>query len=633
MFDHTSKIYRVKVHDDDVIAPEETLVDSLSNHASIEQPIGQRIFGAAFVLVALGVVFILIKAFQLQVVNGVAYKVQLQQASNTTYPISSLRGIVTDRTGRALVENIPILEAVVLRGELPKDQAVFDQMLFRLATAIDMPLDDVRSIFEKNKRNGIFVVKKGLQKDVAIALRATPLPGIYIVANAQRRYIFGASLAHVLGYTTKVTVDDLQKDSYYQISDRIGRAGIEAYYEAELRGEHRAFNFNTTAIDTATVGHTMQLTIDAEIQSHLYQTLTNVLAQAGVKRGAAIVQDVRTGAVLGMVSAPSYNPNIFENYFAPNYVESVSALFDDRNHPLFNRIVSGLYSPGSTIKPLLALAGLKEGIVTAKTLVNATGALTVRSENDPSVTYTFHDWKVHGLTDIRKAIADSVDIYFYMLGGGYGDIRGLGVDRIAAYFKMFLAERTLGIDVPGEVNGFIPTKDWKKQTKGEAWYVGDTYNISIGQGDMNVTPLWLNSYVSAIANGGTIWRPYIMAQETTPAGDIVVETKPEVLTTVDFEPRILDIVRDGMRRTITNGTAPMLKDIPVSLAAKTGTAQISSGKALNSLFVVYGPTDKPEIAMTVLVENINQSQSLAVQVAHDFMMWYFGQHTSSSRQP
>jgi penicillin-binding protein 2 len=271
----------------------------------------------------------------------------------------------------------------------------------------------------------------------------------------------------------------------------------------------------------------------------------------------------------------------------------------------------------------LALAGLKEGVVTPSTTIMANGSITVKSEVDPNVVYTFRDWKVHGLTDIKKAIADSVDVYFYALGGGYGNISGLGISRIVSYLKGMNADKPTGIDLPGESSGFVPSAEWKKDTKGEAWYVGDTYNISIGQGDLVVTPAWINEYIGAIANGGNMMKPFILNEIRDSTGKTVKKMSPQVAEKIPFDQKTIDIVRQGMRQTVLSGTATMLQDLPVPVAAKTGTAQISSGKALNSLFTVFGPYDDPEISMTILVENISQSQGLAIRVANDFLSWYF----------
>jgi penicillin-binding protein 2 len=364
--------------------------------------------------------------------------------------------------------------------------------------------------------------------------------------------------------------------------------------------------------------------VNRDIQKHLYQALISVFNSAGVKRGAAVVQDPRTGAVLGLVSMPSFDGNVFENSSEAVNFSKINNILSNKDKPLLNRVISGRYSPGSTIKPLLALAGLKEGVVTPSTTINATGSIKVQSEVDPGVFYTFRDWRVHGWTDIKKAIADSVDVFFYALGGGYGDISGLGIDKIESYLKNFLVDRRLGIDLPGEMAGFTPSREWKKEAKGEPWYIGDTYNISIGQGDLLVTPLWLNTYIGSIANGGKLMKPFVVREIKNPVDGTSSRLSPQVLGEIPFEQETINIVRQGMRQAVVSGTATLLNNLPVPVAAKTGTAQVT-GRGLNSLFTVFGPYDEPEIVMTVLVENINQSQGLAIRVANEFLMWYFSE--------
>jgi penicillin-binding protein 2 len=321
---------------------------------------------------------------------------------------------------------------------------------------------------------------------------------------------------------------------------------------------------------------------------------------------------------------PAFDNNVFENSSDATNFSKINKLLNGKDNPLLDRVIGGRYSPGSTIKPLLALAGLKEGVVTPSTTINATGSIKVQSEVDPSVFYTFRDWRVHGWTDIKKAIADSVDVFFYALGGGYGNISGLGIDRIENYLKIFRADKETGIDLPGEMSGLVPSKNWKEATKGESWYVGDTYNISIGQGDLDVTPIWLNTYVGSIANGGKLMKPFVVKEVRDSAGDTIGRMSPQVLGETPFDQQTVNIVRQGMRQTVLSGTAILLQDLPAPVAAKTGTAQVP-GRGLNSLFTVFGPYDNPEIVMTVLVENINQSQGLAIRVANEFLLWYFSE--------
>ena len=620
--------YKIKKLEDDNLEPEEALIDAMSEHSAIETPIGREVFGSFFIFISIILLFLTFKAFQLQIIDGKKFAALADRSVLSKYPLSAIRGKIYDSNNQPLAINVPSFDLIAIHSQLPKSNEELKREIEILSPLISWDVESLEKVFVNNASNATFLIKRGLSKEEVAKIKAAALPGIYAVANSQRFYPDGPVVAHLLGYTAMVTAEDMVKDNYYLATDRIGRLGLEAYYEGVLRGEHRYFEAESGGKESqAVAGSDLVLNVDRDVQKHLYQAIISVFNSAGVRRGAAVVQDPKTGAVLGLVSMPSFDSNIFENPTEADNLSKISRLLKSSDQPLLNRVISGRYSPGSTIKPLLALAGLKEGVVTPSTVVNATGSISVRSEVDPNVFYTFRDWRVHGLTDIKKAIADSVDVFFYALGGGYGNIKGLGIDRIENYFRSFLADKQLGIDLPGEIAGFVPSREWKERTKGEVWYVGDTYNISIGQGDLLVTPLWLNTYIGSIANGGKLMRPFIVKEIKNPVDGTSKQLSPQVLGEIPFNQETINIVKEGMRQTVLSGTATLLKNLPVPVAAKTGTAQVT-GRGLNSLFTVFGPYDNPEIVMTVLVENINQSQGLAIRVANDFLMWYFSKSSN-----
>ncbi len=617
--------YRIKNLEDDNIEPEETLIDAMSEHSTIETPIGGKVFSLFFIFISVILSFLVFKAFQMQVLDGKKFAVMADRSILSRYPLSAVRGIIYDSDSRPLANNIPSFDLIAIHSQLPKSSDDLAREIETLSPLIAMDKEGLAKIFADNADRATFLIKEGLSKEEAAKIKAAAPAGVFAVVNSQRFYPDGPAVAHLLGYTAMVTAEDMENDGYYLATDRIGRLGLEAQYEDELRGEHRNFDPKDGGEEnTAAVGRDLILNVNQDIQKHLYQALNSVFNSAGVKRGAAVIQDPRTGAVLGLVSMPSFDNNIFENSSDAANFSKIQNLLNGKDKPLLDRVIGGRYSPGSTIKPLLALAGLKEGVVTPSTIINATGGIKVQSEIDPNVFYTYKDWRVHGWTDIKKAIADSVDVFFYALGGGYGNISGLGIDRIENYLKIFRADKETNIDLPGETLGLVPSKNWKKATKGESWYVGDTYNISIGQGDLDVTPIWLNTYIGSIANGGKLMKPFVVKEIKDPAGNVLERVSPDVLGETSFDQKTFNIVRQGMRQTVLSGTATMLQDLPAPVAAKTGTAQVP-GRGLNSLFTVFGPYDDPEIVMTVLVENINQSQGLAVRVANEFLMWYFSE--------
>lgn len=602
--------YKIRRVDDHEISPEETFADNLSGHSVVEVPISRTVFRIVYISVLMVMVLMLLQAWRLQGKEGRRYAALADQSRLNHYAIPALRGTIYDSKQRPLVENTPVFDLVAVRADLVK-----------------VPNSGYEDLLEKNKNNAIFTVQKNISKEEAIRIQAAATPGLVVVPYARRQYDDGIAFAHIVGYTAQITQEELthKEAGTYQRNDRVGRLGIEASYESALHGEVQGVlleHNQAVTVGDAKAGADVTLTIDKDVQEHLYRSIDQVFKLSGVKRGAVVVQNVKTGAILGMVSMPSFDPNLFESSGDEEVARQVSALLTDKNKPLFNRAISGLYAPGSTIKPLYALAALQEKIVDPLKQIYADGAIEVQSEVDPNIFYTFKDWKVHGWTDMRKAIANSVDVYFYALCGGYGDWRGMGIDTMVRYLRAFRADQKTGIDLPAESEGFVPSKQWKKETKDDAWYVGDTYNVSIGQGDLSVTPLWINSYVSALANGGSVMKPYLVDRITNSTTGVVEKTEPTLLTKVPYEAANIAVIRQGMRQTITDGTGQLLKGLPRAVAAKTGTAQVS-GKALNSLFTVYGPYEDPEISMTVLVENIPQSQSLAMQVANNFLMWYF----------
>jgi penicillin-binding protein 2 len=259
----------------------------------------------------------------------------------------------------------------------------------------------------------------------------------------------------------------------------------------------------------------------------------------------------------------------------------------------------------STIKPVIATAALAEHIITPETRIESRGGINVGK-------FFFGDWKAHGFTDLRRAIAVSSDVYFYTLGGGYGGIGGLGMERMKRYETAFGYGAPSGIDLPGEADGFLPDPDWKKEKIGERWYIGDDYHAAIGQGFVTATPLQIVNAIAAIANGGTLYVPHIRDGTATASRSVSVS------------PDILRVVREGMRETVTTGTAQSLQTLPVAVAGKTGTAQYGTGDKTHGWFVSFAPYENPELVMIVLVEGQSKDSTYhAVPITKAVYDWYF----------
>ncbi|MEK9158279.1 MAG: penicillin-binding transpeptidase domain-containing protein [Patescibacteria group bacterium] len=620
------KQYSINI-EDDLASPEETLLDSGSEFSNIERPIHSGVFNSMFwgVTALLAIIFI----FTLKIAIGdYKYYANLAyQNRSANFSIPPARGVIMDREGNPLVKNIPKFDVVGVSKEVKA--ALRDGTLdtAKLATTLKIEKSELESsLNQKTQEVSIFFIATGLSKEQILAIQGMKPPGVYLIPDVERVYVDGVKFSTVLGYVGKVNKDDLAKDQYYSPTDTIGRLGIEANYESTLRGEHGRIFFGDIEdkIDVdAQNGGNLVLNIDADLQRHLYDELRSVLAGAGLSRGAGIIQNPQTGAVLAMVSFPSFDNNQFAGGLSQS---AYTAIFQNPARPLFNRVVSGLYNPGSTIKPLMGLMTLQEGIMGPSDTIQDCVSISIPNPFNTEVVYTFKNWRAElGSFNLRKSIANSCNIYFFTVGGGFGKIAGLGIQRIVKYLEGSFANKILGIDLPSEEHGFVPTPDWKESTRGEPWYQGDTYNTSIGQGDLSVTPLWLNSYISAISNGGTIYQPQIAERIVDSNKNTIKLISPKVLGTLPFRDDVLSEVKSDMEETVISGTAQIFNDLPVRVGAKTGTAEVVKGQSINSLFTAFAPFEHPELAVTVLIEGSASNQGLALRATHAIFEWYFNQ--------
>ncbi|TSC75196.1 MAG: penicillin-binding protein 2 [Parcubacteria group bacterium Gr01-1014_44] len=619
------KEYRVSNYEGREVSPEETLVDSLGS-SKIEAPISQSVprFSFALILSVLGV--FLFTAFRLQILQGESFRRIAFGNRSTAYEIPSLRGDILDRNGIVLAENKPVFDLIAVSADLPKKKEELNALAVELGSILIETPEKIAKTLENKSIQESFLIKKNLKKAEVLKIQNRFQRGIYVVSGAERFYPSGPKVSAVIGYVGKVNKEDLL-DRYYGLNDRRGRNGLEDSYEKYLRGEHGQVFFdrsnNHYSVKEPGSGSSLVLNIDAGVQKHLYDALSGVSGSVGIKAGAAVVQNPKTGEILGLVSLPSFDNNQLTGELSQ---EVYKKYFQSSGRPTFNRAISGRYNPGSTIKPLLALAGLKEGVIDPRTTItDLTGFITIKNMYNPDIVYTYRDWKVQGTVDLKNALAQSSDIYFYSVGGGYNKIKGLGYVVLEKYFRLFRIDKILGIDLPGEVSGFVPSEEWKIEQFDQPWFVGDTYNVSIGQGDLLTTPLWLSAYVSAIANGGIFYQPFVVKKIIDKDGKKVREFSSRELGRLPFDEETFKMVKEGMRLAVVSGTAKLLNNLPVEVAAKTGTAEAGvKGSGFNSLFIAYAPYDNPEIAIAIAIENIGKTQGLAIKTTHDFLAWYFG---------
>ncbi len=355
--------------------------------------------------------------------------------------------------------------------------------------------------------------------------------------------------------------------------------------------------------------------MDLDLQEKAEEITENYISRSGLKRASVIVINPNNGEILALVSLPAYDNNLFAKGISQSDYDK---FLNNPDHPLFNRSISGEFPSGSTIKPIFAAGALQEGVITENTSFLSNGGLRIGE-------WFFPDWKAggHGMTNVRKAIAESVNTFFYYIGGGYQDFKGMGLSGLVKYSRLFGLGEMTGIDLHGERKGFVPTQAWKEETKNEPWYIGDTYHFAIGQGDVLVTPLQVANYTAAIANGGTLYKPHLVSKVLNTNNETVKEIRPEIIRSDFISAANLQIVREGMRQTITNGSARSLSIVPVAVAGKTGTAQWSTKKGPHAWFIGFAPYEKPTVAIMVLVEEGVEGSTMAAPIARDILQWYF----------
>ena len=535
------------------------------------------------------------------------------------------RGIIYDRYGVALTKNSPDVAVVVTTKDLPDEQLELNRIIERVADITQTQKESVsQAIQDLSVTPSIEprVLLPHITHDQAIRLsiESSTLPGIHVSPRIFREYIYGQPFAHVLGYTGKINDTEwqtLQSTTGYTLSDDVGKTGVEQTYETDLKGKNgreevevNAFGqvARVIASEAPIDGKDITLTIDKELQEQAFAALQKAAQSANSKGAALVALDPHSGEVLALISWPSFDNNLFSKSISSQDYQS---LITDPTKPLFVRPISGEYPSGSTIKPVIASAALQEGVITPRTTVISTGGIRINQ-------WFFPDWKAggHGVTDVRKAIAESVNTFFYAVGGGYGDIQGLGVENIKKYGELFGLNQQQHIDLPGEADGFLPTESWKQETKGEPWYIGDTYHLAIGQGDLLVTPLQLANAIATISNGGTLYQPHVVKR----VGDVLVD--PIILQSGFINSANLAVVREGMRQTITSGSAKSLGSLPISVAGKTGTAQYGNEGKNHAWFTCYAPYENPQIVLAIILEGGGEGSTTAVPVAKDILTWW-----------
>jgi len=422
--------------------------------------------------------------------------------------------------------------------------------------------------------------------------------GTELAWNAPARaYTTRDGFGHLLGYVSYPDTEEIKERGYHP-EEFIGRDGAEKYFDAALRGRtglkviEVSVNGATTSesvLRASVDGENVMLSIDAELESAFFGYIESLAHERGFQGGSGVIMDTRTGEILAVTSYPEYSSRILSE---GSNKDIIGGYQRDQRKPFLNRAFNGLYTPGSIFKPIVAIGALNEGVIASDTVVHTTGSIEIQNPYDPSQSTIFRDWKNHGNVDMRDAIAFSSNAYFFTIGGGFGNQSGLGISDIERYARMFgLGEKT-GSGVTGEEEGLIPTPAWKEDYFNEPWRLGDTYNTSIGQYNLQVTPIQMVRAIAAIANGGELLTPtFIM-------GD-----KKESIRLSSIKESAFVVVRDGMREAVKKGTASGLSLPGVFVAAKTGTAEIDFSKtSVNSWVTGFFPYEDPKYAFVVVME-------------------------------
>ena len=600
------------------------------------------------VLVLFGI--LTVQLVRLQLLRGEEYAARADINRVRTYDIAPSRGLIMTRDGTPLVENVPAYRIILIPADVPDGEEA--ALAETLSEVFDRPDWEIaQEILERKASNDPLrplVIADDPTNSVVfdISTRRADLPGVQIETVSKRRYQHSEQLAHVVGYIHWITEAEYEalSDERYLYSDKIGQTGLEASYESVLRGVPGRRQVEVDAVgrelgvlsaEEPLPGDSLVVSIDLELQSAVQEILER--HRRASYYAAAVVLKVDTGEVLSLVSIPTYDLNSFQDGLTP---EQWAAMNDPDRQPLRNHAIADAYPPGSTFKVITAAAALANGAATPETLIYSPGELVVDNELNPGIQYVFSD-TVQGTYDLRRALSESSNVYFFYLAGGEpfrhpdapprpegeqealdalaeegivaGDVKfnGVGPLALAEWAREFGFDDPTGIDLAGEVGGLIPDPALKQRTFGEPWVDGDTYNFAIGQGFVAATPLQMAVATATIANGGTIYEPQIVYEVRDSRGNLVRPFQPIVRRQLEIDPEALRVIREGMALSTLAGTShDALVALPeMMIAGKTGTAEFAqTGPATgeegmtHGWFIAFAPFDDPEIAIAVFFE-------------------------------
>ena len=547
-------------------------------------------------VVVIGVSGLTARLLYLQVVDGGRFATLSTRNRTVLEAIQSPRGVIHDRNGRSLVTNVPTFAVKIRPADLPLERR--PEVVERLSLLLGMNQAEINGIIDGNPGSTFDLVRIAGDVDQStarlIAEADFQLPGVEVAVEARRQYIDGPLMSQILGYTGPISSSQLQrlKALGYLPDDLLGKVGLEAEYETELRGTYGSESVERDAsgrrslvlqtIKQARPGDSITLTIDTDMQRYAEKALLWAIKEVGLQRGVVIAMNPQTGEVLAMVSLPTYDNNLFARGISNT---DYGRLLNDPDRPLLNHAVQAHYPPGSTYKLVAGTGGLADRKISATTKLETKAYLTLGKTR-------FYDWNRRGFgaCDIYCGFGHSSDTYFFQVAAK------LGIDRLGYWAGQYGFGKPTGIDLPGEVSGIVPTNQWKQDALGARIFPGEVYQAGIGQGYNVVTPIQLINAYAALANGGTLYKPQLVRDIVGPDGAIVRPFQPKVLHKMDVPASVLKTMRNAARSTVTLRHTYNLVDLPIKVAGKSGTAEFGTrdrqGRLpFHSWFVGFVPKD------------------------------------------
>jgi penicillin-binding protein 2 len=620
------------------IEPEEVLLDKLAKKKEEEMGIFEKKFEVPifkttifrfFLFLILLLLFLYLRTFQLQIIQAKDFQIKSEKNKFLISKIRAERGVIYDQNFKQLVFNKPSFDLILKKSELPKDEKEKEKILKEVASILKVDFEKIKE--KMNSQDEEIKIAENLDHQTLIVLetKIDELSGFEIEKNIKREYLDGETISHLIGYLGKTDLE--------------GKEGIEKSYDQVLRESPGKILIERDAkgrilsqkiVELPKPGKSLVLWLDFDLQKKIKEEMEKKIKEVGAKGGAAVAIDPKTGGILALVSLPSFDNNLFSKGISQKDWEKLQK---DPKNPLLNRATSGQYLFGSTVKPFIALAALQEKIISPNKKIDCQGKIEIPHRYNPEIIYEFKDWTVHGSTDIRKAIAESCNIFFYTIGGGYKDQEGLGPSKIKKYLETFGFGKLVDSDfpIPSFAKGLIGDPEWKKEKFGESWWDGDTYNMSIGQGYVLTTPLQVARAYAAIANGGKLLKPRFVKEIVDEEKNLIEVIQPEVEDEIPIDQKNFQIVKEGMRWAVTGQNSPhasavALNDLPVAVAAKTGTAQVSRPDCKDCYTIwisVFAPYEDPKIVLTIMLEDVKGRLSqVVVPVAKEVLNWYFSQN-------